>query len=613
MRLAKLDLLPDSDALLVAPLRPSALKAVVEVRRLVMLVVEYSRELQELPDSEPTLLTHANTSSFNLGKGNLPGALQVVNITAGMSSLLLSGLRKLVVNSTWGEEPDPIARDGKPNRLMQKLLRELNAVDICCTLLQVPFKKGVDIDQVSTHPELATLKAILNLVYRLLKQMCKEDYVNSKSVFQYVGAMRSQLGKGILVTPTIKEIFANKRDLLQKIDADIVDNFIRLLQKDKEPQYIDFLMSVCTIGSSSSTLEPVAKVQNLVTDALLENNSHLLPKVVIKKKDSGAGISMHLAANGIKDKTTGEELCIDVADFKVQKEVRGKLQDYCGWILNAPLPELDNSEKLMRYFIRCSNLYARLALGRNQLALRLLITNPLLSLSYEQIQAVLQEQSLPYLLRARYFNLMCRLFVDRDPQNQVPAIINTRLWSKCQAEPSDLQVPSADEQTAIPTAPDGFQFLQEYLIIEVPKMADCKDEHGNPSLNGDPTFGQLEMLRAMLALMELLLIFGFFRTKIPSVETTILKRSGTFSTSFKAGVLNKKEAWKAPGEVLKSFKASADLVCALPQATASTAASAGSKVENRTCSILVNDTDFDVIKDLCQRCACVRAGVRACV
>ena len=200
MRLAKLDLLPDSDALLVTPVRPSALKAVVQVRRLVMVIKEYSRQLEELPDSQPTLLSDQSMGSVNLGKGNLPGALQVVNITAGMSSLLLSGLRKLVVNSTWGEEPDPMARDGKPNRLLQKLLRELNTVDISCTLLQVPFKKGVDIDQVSTHPEYATLKAILNLVYRLLKQMCKEDSVNSKSVFRHVGAMRRQLGKGILVT-----------------------------------------------------------------------------------------------------------------------------------------------------------------------------------------------------------------------------------------------------------------------------------------------------------------------------------------------------------------------------------------------------------------------------
>ena len=156
-------------------------------------------------------------------------------------------------------------------------------------------------------------------------------------------------------------------------------------------------------------------------------------------------------------------------------------------------------------------------LGRNQKALTLIILNKSLCLSYNQILSVMQEKSLPYLIRARYLNLMGHLFVDRDPQTPVFAVNNTRLWSKCSPQESDIQ-DAKHEQGTIPVCPDEFEFVQAYLIRELPNLADCTDINGNPSFNGDPTFGQLEMVKSMLSLVELLLEFGFFRKNLRDWE-----------------------------------------------------------------------------------------------
>jgi len=194
--------------------------------------------------------------------------------------------------------------------------------------------------------QLKILLTLLNLLYRLLKQLCKEEEKNSHIMFKYLPIIRQQLGKGIQVTATLKELFFNKRSLLQTIDADIVDQFVRLLHQDKEPQYIDFLMSVCTIGPGTSR-EPIIKVQSIITEVLLarKENASLLPSVEMNELSDG-NFKMKISIAGFKDSQGKDDLWIDCAHFKTQKEVRGKKQDYAGWILNAPLALLTREEKV---------------------------------------------------------------------------------------------------------------------------------------------------------------------------------------------------------------------------------------------------------------------------
>ena len=69
---------------------------------------------------------------------------------------------------------------------------------------------------------------------------------------------------------------------------------------------------------------------------------------------------------------------------------------------------------------------------------------------------------------------------------------------------------SESAKTSIPVCTTGFKDLQQYLLQELPNCADCKDVHGKPSLNGEPRIGQLEMVSAMLSIVDELVGFGFF-------------------------------------------------------------------------------------------------------
>ena len=172
-----------------------------------------------------------------------------------------------------------MARDGIPNKLLQKILRELKVMQLVVDLVQLPFQKGVALDKLAGNDDYKQLLTLINLLYRLLKMMAKNSLRASRLVVQqgFLAVFRSQLGKGILVTPTVKEIFENKRELLNQISPDVVNHFVDLLQKDKAPQYIDFLMSVCVVTNADGTT-PLSRVQNMVLNGLLEKNPHLLPR-----------------------------------------------------------------------------------------------------------------------------------------------------------------------------------------------------------------------------------------------------------------------------------------------------------------------------------------------
>jgi hypothetical protein len=183
--------------------------------------------------------------------------------------------------------------------------------------------------------------------------------------------------------------------------------------------------------------------------------------------------------------------------------------------MNATLLDLNEEQKIFRYMVRCTSLFGRLALGRNQNALKLLICNPDLCLDYESIFNVMSEESLPYIIRASYTTLMARLFLDRDPQTQTPSIMRTRVWSRVAPETSDLVTSQAKAvRNPIPTCRNGFVDLQAFLLSNIPKVAGCKDWRGKSNLNGKPCWAQLQLVQAQLELADMMLNFGFFKGPI---------------------------------------------------------------------------------------------------
>ena len=118
VKMSTQELLPDSDALLVTPVRKAALLAVVSVRRYVLVLIDYKKQLLTLPDCQPNSNPAGGRSNGRPGAVGKEGVLQV---TTECFELLERALRKLVINCSWGKELDPMARDGTPNKYVDKV------------------------------------------------------------------------------------------------------------------------------------------------------------------------------------------------------------------------------------------------------------------------------------------------------------------------------------------------------------------------------------------------------------------------------------------------------------------------------------------------------------
>jgi hypothetical protein len=364
-------------------------------------------------------------------------------------------------------------------------------------------------------------------------------YIGRETVIHFC-QYRSQLGKGILVTPTIKEIFSGKRELLNALPQCLVDHYGDLLMNEaKAPQYIDFLMSICTCGPESKP-EPLSNVQDMVTNVLLDGYFHQTSSAS-GSRDSTLVTNFRIEKNGtgiaMWFRHPGGEKWRNAADwhlnsFKNLKTGTIHNEDYASWIMNATLLDLNEEQKIFRYMVRCTSLFGRLALGRNQNALKLLICNPDLCLDYESILNVMSEESLPYIIRASYTTLMARLFLDRDPQTQTPSIMRTRVWSKVEPEKSDLVTNQAKAvRNPIPTCTNGFVDLHAFLLSNISKVAGCKDRRGKSNLNGKPCWAQLQLVQAQLELADMMLNFGFF--KGPTAQRALpAKATATASLGF---------------------------------------------------------------------------------
>ena len=513
----------ERDALLVMPVLPASIASVVRVRRAMLVLSDFTAQLKNVPEK---LMPGDAPPPVNLSEE----ANKVLACTAQCYDSVLATLKTLVMNATFDEDQNPMSREGAPNRLMQKLLRELNAIPTVMELVQLPFTRGICINwMLLKDARFKPLIEIISMAYRLMKQTVKNDEKNALELHRYVSVIRSHLGKGLSCTTTLKEIYVGKRKLLSLIKQDLIDLFMLLLHHIRDPRYIDFLLSICTCKG-----EPMVQIQQMLCETFFEKNPELLPMCKLDRTGTGVRLGIHIP--GTKDENG--DLWIDVASFSDStKPPGGELasRDLASWILTAPYSDLEDKQKLLRYFVRCTNLFGRLVLGRNQTALRFLLLNEGLCFKYEDIMAVLGEPTIPALVRARFTTLMLRLYVDRDPQSSQPQVLYTRTWSKVVPEETDLAAPVADAGSSAATLPrctTDFVDLCALLQAQLADLAGARDREGRPSLNFGPKFGQIELLSAQIETTDLLVDFGFFTSERDTLAADFSEIKKLFAAMF---------------------------------------------------------------------------------
>ena len=292
----------------------------------------------------------------------------------------------------------------------------------------------------------------------------KENKRNASLLVEDLSVLRAQLGKGILVTPTLREIFVGNRPLLDSISKDFILQIIALLPS-RQPQYVDFLMSIC-----SCTGEPIVRNQHMITEHFLVGNQHFLPATYVEGvSETGSSESQHLTVSIQLD---SQEPRIDLSQFCAT--VPGKSGELADHVMNAPLRELGKKQKAFRYYTRCINLFGKLAMGRNVQALQELVSRK--EFSFRNLMALFRAKNVPSLLKGRYMDLMTNLWVVRDPQCPTPHILLTRTWSQLEHSQAESRANSQLAKRQVPLSltlpppppPPCLSFSLSFLSLSVP-------------------------------------------------------------------------------------------------------------------------------------------------
>ena len=396
---------PTRDAFWIIPVKDQAYSKMVLVRNQIKLLKELDQRLQRLKQvqSKEDYLDKAEALLADSSHPPPGSVRQTLDIVSEFHAAVLGVVSALLIDLTEDDVEDVLSREGIPNKEAQKLVRECHGIEVTMSIIRALYDTGISPNWVESDKRYAQVKDITCYLYRLMKQSIKNNITNSMRLFPFISIIESHLGKGLSCMQVLKELFLEKRDLLNKIAPEQVEHVVELLHEIKDPRYIDFLMSICTCHG-----EPMPKIQGYITELLLQKNHTHLP--LIKLDHDGNRETLYIL---VHEKHDSNPEWVDVSQFKQQIERRGKLRDLAGEIMARPFGSLRAVEKKFRYFVRCTNMFGKLALGRNQLALRGLLFNENLKLTYDNILRVMKMESLPLLVRARYTTLMRILYVDR--------------------------------------------------------------------------------------------------------------------------------------------------------------------------------------------------------
>ncbi|XP_028652407.1 inositol 1,4,5-trisphosphate receptor type 3 [Erpetoichthys calabaricus] len=304
----------------------------------------------------------------------------------------------------------------KPNRDRQKLMREQNILKQIFGILNEPFKdKGGDgpmlrLEELSDQKN-APYQYMFRLCYRLLRHS-QEDYrKNQEDIAKQFGVMQSQIGYDILAEDTITVLLHNNRKLLEKhITKKEVETFVSLVRKNREPRFLDYLSDLCV---SNNIAIPVT--QELICKCVLDpKNQDILIKTERRVPKEPNEFSME----EYREHDEVWLVWVDKNNETEEKTLRHLAQE--------ARQGNTHDENVLTYYRYQLKLFARMCKDRQYLAIDKISQQ----LDVDLIFLCMEDDNLPYDLRASFCHLMLHTHVDRDPQEHVTPVKFARLWTE---------------------------------------------------------------------------------------------------------------------------------------------------------------------------------------
>lgn len=333
-------------------------------------------------------------------------------ITQEKINIVTQTLTNLILFCTDSKEKNPFKREGIPYENRQRVLRERHTIDTLMRIIQLPFENGYTTFDSLRQSRNKQLHRLVRLCYRLIKQICKNNKSNGAYMVQHLGILQSHLEYS-LSEEALLEILDQNMELLSQISSDQIRFFIDLVKKERSPQSIEFLSTICSCDD-----KPVVKNQDMICSLLLED-SESRKVLVLPKLNSERKIVLSIESDDD----------VDLVSYVRNATLARKAN---------PLPQLNsptrrhmsstrnNAPFVLLFFQQTIVLMSRLCLGRNQKAIAVIKR----MMSYELVMAAIKSEELPSKMRSAFCDLLLHCYIDDVPLEKRPVLNLTIKWNE---------------------------------------------------------------------------------------------------------------------------------------------------------------------------------------